>query len=172
MGGFNSGGRISRKRTVEDSGGLVLDIDELARRQRLSHGEDRVGTWWWPQRSIAYTTSAGRSSVGDGGLRLEAEPDDPPSIGYEACLADGREPVLRLFYAVCVEGGHSRVEYAVPLVLSQPHFGGIRWLMECPLSSGSVVCSRRVRQLYLPPDVPTACWKKRSDRQIKVTVRE
>jgi hypothetical protein len=49
--------------------------------------------------------------------------------------------------------GQSGENVEVPIRLENTtlHFGGVRWWGRCPLMVNNILCTRRVRKLYLPP---------------------
>lgn len=70
------------------------------------------------------------------------------SVRYELCTESTRG-WLRLDYQPSADA--PRVQYAVPLQVTFPHFGGVRWWRECCLTVDGQYCGRRVRKLYRPP---------------------
>ena len=72
---------------------------------------------------------------------------DAGSIGYE--IQQGPDTLyLTLTYGI---GFFQRqIELPVPLEVTYPNFGGVRWWGRCPLDCGSGPCHRRVAKLYLP----------------------
>lgn len=124
MGGTWSGQRSSKKPVVE--GRLAIDTADLRRMNPLVPG---------------VTNRAGLLSWGSGTDREPA-----PSVGYAITVGDNTGS-FRLSYGV----GQPRepVEYAVPLVATGCHLGGVRWWFICPLARDGVGCGRRVRKVYL-----------------------
>lgn len=120
MGGFGSGQRWSKKRTVESCD--AIDTAALRRWKLLVPGvAGRTGTLHWgrgeDRSSVAYVLTVGRSAG-----------------------------VLRLAYGVGLPRVH--LDYSVRLVTTPCHLGGVRWWLICPLVRDTVACGRRVRKLY------------------------
>jgi hypothetical protein len=121
MGGFGSGQRWSRKRTVEAC--CCLDTASLNRWRMLTPGTaDRVGSFEW---------GAG---------------DRKSSVGYRLTVGEA-DGTLRLLYAT--RSPDAEVDYPVRLVTTPCHLGGVRWWFVCPLARDGVACGRRVRKVYL-----------------------
>lgn len=67
------------------------------------------------------------------------------TVGYEANLVNPNTAWLRLPYTQGPHGGQkTNYNYRITLMITRPHYGGIRWWMRCPLSG------RRTRVLHSP----------------------
>jgi hypothetical protein len=73
------------------------------------------------------------------------------SFGYH--VEDWDAQMIWLHYTLGLS--NERIEYAIAMTPTRPHFGGLRWWFLCPTpkSRGRDVqpCGRRVGKLYLPP---------------------
>lgn len=123
MGGVFSGQRASKKRVVESC--TTLDTADLNRWGPLKAGASRVGSLEW---------------------RRGGEKEPSASVGYTLDVQGGAG-TLRLHYHVGQPA--QRCDYAVRLVATPCHLGGVRWWFVCPLVKGGLACGRRVRKLYL-----------------------
>ncbi|MBP3954415.1 hypothetical protein J8F10_03810 [Gemmata sp. G18] len=122
MGGTFSGYRGSKKRVVESCD--ALDTADLKRWGMLVRGTDRAGVLDWRR----------------GG-------EEKPSSSVAYVLAAGAENgVLRLQYQIGPPA--ESLDYAIRLVTTGCHLGGVRWWFICPLVRDGVACGRRVRKLY------------------------
>lgn len=122
MGGTWSGYRWRKKRTVENC--HALDTANLKRLGLLVPGTtDRRGTLRWTHGGKQTSVVSYTITVGQttGGLGL----------AYQMKSAEGD------------------VAYAIRLVTTPCHLGGVRWWFVCPLVRSGVACGRRVRKLYL-----------------------
>ena len=70
-------------------------------------------------------------------------------IGLES--TEGNRLSLRLRYTVGVGENQTGVDEEIPLQLTCPHLGGVRYWFTCPLTRGYSPCGRRVAKLHLPP---------------------
>ncbi len=67
-------------------------------------------------------------------------------------VGDDDTPLLRLYYAVKGRWGLEHpIEQIVPLQITRPNFGGVRWWFSCPHVVDGEECGRRVGKLYRPP---------------------
>src|SRR5690348_16559750 len=120
MGGPGSG-RKSQRASVED--GLTLSLPKLLRDGAICL--DRRG---------------------QGALRFRMAGERVASVGYRYDLTDPHHAWLKLRYHRSLPSGHwLKVEQRVPLVFTEPNYGGRRWWMVCPYGG------HRVLKLYLPP---------------------
>ncbi len=124
MGGFGSGQRWSKKARVE--GCNTLDTSDLKRMKLLVPGvTNRNGSLEW---------------------RRTGQTEPSSSVGYT--LTVGRVTgSLRLNYHM--KQGGEKLDYAISMVTTGCHLGGVRWWFVCPLSWNGVACGRRVRKVYL-----------------------
>lgn len=129
MGGYGSGRRFgaagSRKTTVEES--LVLNITQLHQQNVLRRGA--MGVWGWIHKS--------GESAGSVNYRIERDTDGDLTL----CLE----------YDRTIRGEKEPVRNPIPLVSTQPNFGGSRTWFVCPAYRNGKACGRRVGRLYLPP---------------------
>ncbi len=124
MGGFGSGKRWTKKRTVESCYGI--DVATLKCWGELVPGvTERAGCFQWTRGLFDSTTA---------------------SVVYVLTVGETRG-TLRLAYRY----GFAKedVSHTVRLVTTRCHLGGVRWWLVCPLSWFGVACGRRVRKLYL-----------------------
>jgi hypothetical protein len=129
MGGPGSGNhyhwrRSGKKTVVEDC--RVIDLGELARSGSFKQGTAGLLRWLRGGQevsSLSYRVAS--SAARDGGL------------------------VLVLDYRISRTG--EAVTIPIPLEVTRPHFGGLRWWGRCPLLVNGVGCGRRVAKLYCPP---------------------
>jgi hypothetical protein len=121
---MGSGERWSKKGVVE--GRQSIDTADLKRlRLLVPGGAERAGSLEWRR---------GR----------EAKPYS--SVSYR--LTVGRTSgTMRLIYSI--PSLKADLDYAVRLVATPCHLGGVRLWFLCPLSKGGLPCCRRVRKLYL-----------------------
>ncbi len=128
MGGYGSGRWAwhDSKTTVEEC--LVLDVGQLIREGVFKHAYS--GPIHWTDRSTGETIASAW-------------------IGLEPTEGNGIS--LLLGYTVRVGGDQTEVDEQIPLQLTCPHFGGVRYWFTCPLTRGYSTCGRRVGKLYLPP---------------------
>jgi hypothetical protein len=132
MGGPGSGARLhwwrpEKKETVE--GCLSLDVNALMREGVLRAGALVRGNCQWEPR---------------GG--------EPFALEIDADLRqEGQQGMTLCHRARDDEDKTEWPLYAVDLVSTAPHFGGLRWWFLCPLIVDGVPCRRRVGKLYLPP---------------------
>lgn len=123
MGGPGSGSRYrweSKKQCAEECPGL--DTAFLRRRGWLQPGVAVTGPVRWKG------TQSGRTEV-----------------TVTTDLTPGSAAIARLSYTVA----GMPLTYAVRLVPTNPHYGGVRWWFLCPLTRRGFPCGRRVRKLYL-----------------------
>ena len=121
MGGFGSGQKWSKKRTVESVD--YLDIAALKKAQLVVPGvAGRVGSLQWRSGSAAQA-----------------------SITYVVALGSSAG-TLRLVYSV--SSPQQDLDYTVRLEATPCHLGGVRWWFRCPLTRGGMACGRRVTKLY------------------------
>jgi hypothetical protein len=124
MGGAFSGYRWSKKRVVESC--TTIDTSDLRRWNLLvPDGTSRAGAFHWSR----------------GG-------EDKPSssVSYRVTVGPNGG-TLRLLYAI--KSLNAELDYAVQLVTTPCHLGGVRWWFLCPLTKNGVACGRRVRKLFL-----------------------
>lgn len=108
MGGYGSGHRITRKSTVEECRAVdiaVLPVSEFAEQSTWP----RVLTW----RNYKDEVTA--------------------SIGYRCEPQGSGSAILRFSYSVTGDGNEIRIEEPVPVVTTQPYFGGVRVSSSVPL---------------------------------------
>ena len=93
-----------------------------------------------------------RFRLGDGTITWNTEEED---MGKAAFLVQSARDklLLWLFYTLTSEktGNKTDYKYSIPIQTTQPHFGGVRYWLTCPLVSNGNPCNRRVGKLYLPP---------------------
>jgi hypothetical protein len=118
--------RPRKKTVVEDC--ESLDANRWMREGILQAGVHKSGAWGW--------------------FRDEARTEQTSSIGYEVNTRDV-PPSIRLFYTFTES--KDALDYRIPLVTTQPRFGGLRWWFICALVVNGRECGRRVGKLYLPP---------------------
>lgn len=123
MGGIGSGRwyRWDKKATVED--GLTLDLDKLLRDGAIIPGKIVEGNLTW--RRTYDGTQVG-------------------SVGYNAVMDDHLDARILLHYS----WNDQPQQVHIPLITTTPHFGGIRWWFECPISGD------RASRLHSPPGYP------------------
>ncbi len=127
MGGLGSGNFEERYGTRTTVGKCVqLDADELARQGLFQIGAEGLSYW------------------------VDTETREPiESFGFSTSLGSDGERIFQISYRwddsedVCIP---------IRLQTTRPHLGGLRYWFTCPLVTDGVVCNRRVRKLYLPPD--------------------
>ena len=73
--------------------------------------------------------------------------EEQSAIGYTVDTLDLASARLQLNYT----NGEETIHYAIPLQVTYPHFGGLRWWFVCPLERNERLCNQRVGKLYLPP---------------------
>ena len=92
-------------------------------------------------------------SVCSGKLIWNYTHDYQAVMGYEVSTFWDRErPFIRLSFSWQdneTQEYHSE-NYRIPLTITQPRFGGIRWWFLCPRIINQRHCSKRVAKLYLP----------------------
>jgi hypothetical protein len=125
MGGYGSGSRSRRKPTVEEC--RALDIARFPVTE-FAHQSP------WP------TVISWRN------YRDEVT----ASVGYTCEPGGSGSAILRFRYSVTRGGETTQIDEPIPVVTSQPYFGGVRWWFICPLTFDGAACQRRVRKLYLP----------------------
>lgn len=119
MGGYFSGRQNGRPIKEQSH---FIDIARMLREGWISEGCSGGGTLNW---------SRGGEPTG--------------SIGYSVNLLDPDNASMTLIYRRKLYGGEwEDKRQIVPLTYTQPHFGGRRWFMICPISG------LRVGKLYLP----------------------
>ena len=119
MGGWGSG-RHGGRPTADSS--LFIDLAWMLRTGRASEGAHCRGTLSWSCRG-----------------------EESGRIGYVAAMHEPGDERLELNYTNTRRGERKDVHQTVRLTFTQPHYGGKRWWMLCPVSG------RRVGKLYLPP---------------------
>ena len=127
MGGSGSGRFYryeGRKATVEES--WAIGIDVFNRDGLLTPGA------YYSARTLTWKNGVG---------------DELASIRFDVDMREMDWPVITFRYRVGRGERARSVEYAVTLVATALHRGGVRWWFECPLNG----CGRRVGKLYLPP---------------------
>ena len=67
-------------------------------------------------------------------------------VNYSLALVKDELAVLRLQFDL--DGKAIRQE--IPMLPTNPNFGGRRWWFQCPVNAGEGNCGNRVRKLYLP----------------------
>lgn len=124
MGGYGSGSRSGRKTTVEDCHALDIAIFPVPEFTYQSPWP-RVVSW----RNYRDVVTA--------------------SVGYTCEPCGNSSAILRFSYTVGRDDP-LRTEEPIPVVTTQPYFGGVRWWFICPLTVNGRACQRRARKLYLP----------------------
>lgn len=124
MGGFGSGERSEKKRTVEMC--LILKASRFGK--RLGRFERFL------QTEMHWTNSFGKLIL---------------SVRYRL-ENTGERPVLHLLSRTDAKGRKQPMWESIVLTSTRPHFGGLRWWFVCPLVDKDVACERRVGKLYLP----------------------
>lgn len=124
MGGYGSGERWQKKRTVE--GCWFLDTTTFRRWGWFGSPDSRAGTLGWG----AVT-----------GGRHEAE------VRYELEIGEDAGSV-RLRYEL-TRSPRESLDYRVPLVTTPCRLGGRRWWFVCSLVRNGQGCGRRARKLFL-----------------------
>jgi hypothetical protein len=125
MGGYGSGRRSRRKLTAEEC--RALDIARLPVREFLNQSN------WLTV--LSWSNYAGEVTG---------------SVGYTCEPWGSRSGALRFRYSVTHAGETIQIDEPIPVVTTQPHYGGVRWWFICPLTVNGNACQRRVRKLYLP----------------------
>lgn len=72
------------------------------------------------------------------------------SVGYTSEPCGSGSAVLRFRYSLTRGEETIQIDEPIPVVTTQPYFGGVRWWFICPLTVDVRACQRRVRKLYLP----------------------
>lgn len=127
MGGSGSGRHYGNGRqTVE--GCLTLKAEKLARDGMIRMAPRQGSLVWTNVATGEKTASAGCTCTNRNG-------------GW----------ILTLLYTVTLMGEKHEVDLPIPLQITYPTFGGIRWWFTCPLSKHGIPCNRRVGRLHLPP---------------------
>ncbi len=132
MGGTGSGrwNHHNKKKTVEEC--WAIGISEVARAVDLS--------------AIEPTSGFVRPTKPAPGKRM-------PPVRIRPKVGPDGMPVLTLSYAFKDRWGlDRRIEEAVRLQTTRPHFGGSRHFFSCPRATDGRECGRRVGKLYRPPD--------------------
>ena len=124
MGGFGSGERWRKKRTVE--GCWSLDTTTFRRWGWLGSPGSRAGTLGWGAAT---------------GGRYEAE------VRYELEIGENAGSVRLRYEPTRIPG--EPLDYRVPLVATPCRLGGRRWWFVCPLTRDGQGCGRRARKLFL-----------------------
>jgi hypothetical protein len=119
MGGWGSG-RQGGRPTADSS--LFIDLAWMLRTGRAREGSHYQGSLSWTCRG-----------------------EESGRIGYIAAMNEPGDERLELIYSNTRRGERKDVRQLVRLTFTQPHYGGKRWWMLCPVSG------RRVGKLYLPP---------------------
>lgn len=97
---------------------------------------------------LAWMFRTGRARIGSrvqGSLSWSCRGEESGRIGYIADLSQPGDERLELIYTNTRRGERKDVRQPVRLTFTQPHYGGKRWWMLCPVNG------RRVGKLYLPP---------------------
>ncbi len=124
MGGFGSGQRWSKKARVEGSN--TLDTSDLKRMKLLVPGvTNRNGSLEW---------------------RRTGQTEPSSSVGYTLTVGT---VTGSLWLNYQMKQGGEKLDYAISMVATSCHLGGVRWWFICPLSRNGVACGRRVRKVYL-----------------------
>ena len=125
-----------------------------------------MGRWRWSIRTtieecrylgITEMARAGIFRKGPGSFWTSrwanADGQDEASLGYRVTSTPGGGLALRLTYTITdsTTGGKAPLEYAVEIIATPCHFGGVRYWFRCPLVRNGVPCGGRVGRLYLPP---------------------
>lgn len=123
MGGYGSGNyyRHGKKSTVEDC--FTFGIGFFFRNGRLKSKASGSISWQDPMTD-----------------RIVGE------VGYRLAPAGEFSVKLMLEYFIPCVG---EVSQSIPLQTTEPHFGGIRWWLTCPLRCGDGLCGRRVSKLHM-----------------------
>jgi hypothetical protein len=111
---------------------VCLDLGYLSKMKALQAGVRRAGTLYWPAGATRET---------------------PAQIHWMLDTTTP-QPWVQLRYFALKEGEVAAIEtlrYRVRLLQTPQHYGGVRWWFCCPLGVDGKPCTRRVRQLYLPP---------------------
>src|SRR5262249_14685166 len=126
MGGFGSGERAEKKKTVETC--FVLNVARFGKRltqfQRFLFAD------------MHWTNSLAERIL---------------SVHYRLENNNMERPVLHLLSRTDGRGSKEPMWENIVLTSTKPNFGGLRWWFVCPLVDKGVVCDRRVAKLYLPP---------------------
>lgn len=125
MGGYGSGQRYGRP-TADES--RRIDLGWMIRKRLAVPGEYRSGTLSWTR---------GDNPAG--------------TIGFTCDLRDPDSAALVLHYTITdnASGEARDFKHRIALSTTQPHYGGKRWWMHCPVNG------RRVGKLYMPPGAET-----------------
>jgi hypothetical protein len=115
----------TKKVTVEAC--RILDIHQWTRTRLVQAHVRHAGAWTW----------------------ADAANVPIAALGYVVDTTDMGAPWIQLSYTVLPSRTH--VHYAVPLVTTSVHHGGLRWGFRCPLVHQEAPCHRRCERLYLPP---------------------
>lgn len=118
MGGYNSG-RFGGRPTADMS--LRIDIAWMLRQRLAVDG-----------------------SIVSGSLNWHCGGEPAGTIGYRADMSDPDAAMLRMDYVRGTGDDRRTVRQDIELIHTQPHYGGRRWWIRCP------VRHIRVGKLYLP----------------------
>jgi hypothetical protein len=131
MGGYGSGrwGSEVTKYTVEDC--QSLKIKDIASQGILEPGLRAFRSVTWRNSFTDEITS---------------------SICYEIDTSkdDLSFYFIRLFYTMTRT--QEKIDYKIPLVTTQPNFGGLRWWFQCPLVINDRPCLRKVSAIHRTPN--------------------
>ena len=125
MGGYGSGQRDGRP-TADQS--RRIDLAWMIRKRMAVPGEYRFGTLSW---------SRGDNPAGTIGFTCDMRDPDNAALMLQYTTTDNASRKTRDF------------KHRIALSTTQPHYGGRRWWMHCPVNG------RRVGKLYMPPGAQT-----------------
>jgi hypothetical protein len=72
------------------------------------------------------------------------------AVAYEYRPEAGSRGAIMLRYRTADSTGEE-AELTIPLIVTRPYFGGLRYWFACPGDTPDGACGNRVRALYLPP---------------------
>lgn len=98
----------------------------------------------------AHKWSISARSCGTVQWRLSTDGKVIAAIAYEFRPDAGPRGSIMLRYCIADTIG-GKVELAIPLTVTRPFFGGLRYWFSCPGQTPDGACGNRVRALYLPP---------------------
>lgn len=121
MGGIGSGQYYRWGKRTNTDNASRLDINRMVKQGAIPRAGWRSGSWIWSDKRTGEQSS---------------------SIGYEANTTDKDNSYLRVYYTI--KGMDKKMDYKIPIVRTQPNYGGERFWFICPVKGV------RVSKLYLP----------------------